>query len=409
MSLIEREHRATFAVLFASFVLFGMSVTVIGAVLPRALADFGWNYIAAGLVVAAGAVGGFLSTYLAGRWMDRIGFRTTLGAGLALIALGLLGFARIPSMPVNAGLYFLIGVGQGVIEVTVNWAIVKMAPGRSGRAMSLMHGAFSVGAVAGPVATGAVIAAALPWAFVYRAIGGLFLVLFGALLLVPARGLGGTAGTQPHHRAELYRERTFWLGFLALMLYVGVEIGLSNWMGEFFVSALGTTAALGAFAVSTFWGGLVLGRFGIPLVYRGPRQDKVLLALGILLSLATLALALAGFLGGVAIAFLASALAGIGCSCIYPVSVSVVGDAFPEAQGEAIGFASAGGALGAFLFPLGIAYVAREWGIRAGYGLFVPLALAVLGSCAMLAFAARTRGRRVTSVRGRETLPADPC
>jgi fucose permease len=269
-----------------------------------------------------------------------------------------------------------------------------MAPEASGRPMSLMHGAFSIGAVAGPVATGAVIAWAIPWVFTYRAIGGLFLLLLGVSFLIPLRGLEGARGTQAHHRTELHGESTFWLGFAMLMLYVGVEMGLSNWLGEYFVSALGSTAAAGAFAVSAFWAGLLAGRFGVPLFYKGSRHDWVLIVLGGILVASTVILAVLGFVGGVPAAFLASVLAGFGCSCIYPVSISLVGEAFPDAQGEAMGFASAGGGLGAFLFPLATAYVAKTWGIRAGYVTFVPMACAVLVTGILLSAAARRRARR---------------
>ena len=393
MSLIAREHRPAFVVLFASFVLFGTSVTVIGAALPRVLADFAWDYIAAGLVIAAGSMGCFLAAYLAGRLIDRIGFRASMAIGLALDAAGLLAFAATPSAPLNALLYFLIGMGQGFIEVAVNWSIVKMAPGASGRPMSLMHGAFSIGAVAGPLATGAIIAWAIPWVYAYRAIGGLFLALLAVSSLVPLRGLDGSAGAQALRRAELHREPTFWLGFLVLMLYVGVEISLSSWTGEYFVSALGATAASGAFAVSAFWGGLLAGRFGVPLLYRGSRHDRVLQLLGAVLASSTVVLAVVGFTGGVPVAFVASAFAGLGCSCVYPVTISLVGEAFPDAQGEAMGFASAGGGLGSLLFPLATAFVAGSWGIRAGYVAFIPLAIAVLASGVLLSSAARRRAR----------------
>jgi fucose permease len=354
-------------------------------------------------------LGYFLSAYAAGRGVDRIGFRTAMTLGLSLDTLGLLGFALLPSMVVNAGLYFLIGVGQGFIEVAVNWSVVKMAPRGSSRAMSLMHGAFSIGAVAGPLAAGAVIAAALPWAFVYRAVGGLFLLLLGLSFLVPTRGLEGSRETHPHHRTGLYREPAFWLGFLVLMLYVGIEMGLSNWMGEYFVAALGTSPAAGAFAVSVFWLGLLAGRFGVPVLYRGPRQDRVLLFLGGLLTITTVALAWVGSLGGVNLAYLACAGAGIGCSCIYPVSISLLGEAFPHTQGEAMGFASAGGGLGAFLFPLATAYVAKGWGIRAGYLCFIPLALAVLAGCAMLARAARRKVQQGRVLPAEESVSPGPC
>lgn len=391
MSLVPREHRAAYALLFIAFVLFGASITVIGAVLPRALAEFRWDYASAGYVIAAGAAGYFLSAYGAGRLVDRLGFRLTVGLGLLLNGAGLLVFASTPSALGNAALYFLIGVGQGFVEVAVNWSIVKMAPGASGRPMSLMHGAFSIGAMAGPVAAGTVIAQGLPWSLTYRLIGSLFIALLASLAFVRIHGLAGTTESRAHHRRALAKEPAYWLGFVVLMLYVGAEMGLSNWMGEYFVSVLGAEASVGAFAVSVFWGGLLAGRFGVPWLYRGPRQDRVILLSSILLVGAAALLASTGYSGGRAVAFGASALAGLGCACVYPVAVSLVGEAFPEAGGEAMGFASAGGGLGALVFPMATGLVAKTWGMQVGYVIHVVVALAVLGAAALLVLAVRRR------------------
>ncbi len=406
MSLVPREHRAAYALLFAAFVLFGASVTVIGAVLPRVLAEFRWSDVSAGFVIASGAGGYFLSAYGAGRMVDRLGFRTTVSIGLLLNGAGLLVFAWTPSAVANGLLYFLVGVGQGFVEVAVNWSIVKMAPGASGRPMSLMHGAFSIGAVAGPVLAGAVISRGLPWSLAYRLIGLLFVVLLVSLAIVPAPGLAGSQASRAHHREGLYREPAYWLGFVVLMLYVGAEMGVSNWLGEFFVTVLGTGASTGAFAVSVFWGGLLAGRFGVPWLYHGPRQDRVLLASCLLLTVAAAVLATTGFSGGRVLAFGASAVAGLGCACIYPVAVSLVGEAFPEAGGEAMGFASAGGGLGALLFPMATGFIAKTWGLRMGYVTHVGVSLAVLGACVLLVQSVRRRAFR-PGLDGTEVLILD--
>ena len=64
--MIERHHRALFLLLFAVFIIYGMSMTIIGATLPVILADFQWNYLIAGFVLGAGAVAFFLSTFAGG-------------------------------------------------------------------------------------------------------------------------------------------------------------------------------------------------------------------------------------------------------------------------------------------------------------------------------------------------------
>jgi fucose permease len=410
MSLVPREHRAAYGVLFASFVLFGTSLTVIGAVLPRMLADFGWSYLSAGFVIASGAAGFFVSAYGAGRIADRAGFRTCISIGLLLNVAGLLAFAWTPSAILNAFIYFVVGVGQGFLEVAVNWSIVKMAPGASGRPMSLMHGAFSIGAVSGPIMAGAIITNGLPWGFTYRVLGLVFLALLIVVAATPTQGLSGSFEDRAAHRDGLTRQPAYWLGFTVLMLYVGVELGLSNWMGEFFVTVLRAEASTGAFAVSVFWGGILAGRFGVPWLYRGPRQDRVLLISAGVIALAAALLASTGFSGMRVLAFGASAMAGLGCACVYPIAVSLVGESFPQARGEAMGFASAGGGLGALLFPMGTGFIAKTWGLRVAYVTYIALALAVLGTCALLVLFVRRRLSRpfVDESAPMSPFPVDP-
>jgi MFS family permease len=70
--------------------------------------------------------------------------------------------------------------------------------------------------------------------------------------------------------------------------------------------------------------------------------------------------------------------------------MSLVADAFPDARGEAMGFAAAGGGAGAFLLPFATAFVGKKFGIRIGYAIFIPLAFGVL---AVSAFLARVTGK----------------
>lgn len=437
MSLVERSFRTAYAALFLVFVLFGATVTVIGAALPRILADFGWSYGSAGLVMAMGSVGSFATSWLVGRLVGRIGARATLLAGMGLSTLGLAPFALIPSVALNTFLYFLVGAGQGFLETGVNWSVLRMDRGGSGRAMSLMHGAFALGAVLGPLATGALLGAGAPVVLIYRgaAIASLLLGILLALLPLgrlgrdAATGRGGkktaasegvaaaeggaadeaapaaTAGTgapRPGHGAIA------WLGALALFLYVGAEIGVSNWAAELFVRALGSSLGFGALAVSLFWAGLLAGRFGIPVFLPRVRQESLILVLSSGFALAVGLLALTGFLGAgtvarglgtgtvtVGVAAALVLLAGLGASGIYPAAMSLIGGAARETPGPAIGFAATGGGVGAFLFPFAMSGIATAWGVLAGFGFYALTAIAGAFAAHALVRRCRDAARRL--------------
>src|SRR5208337_4511559 len=171
MSLIAKPLRGLFLGLFATFTLFGTSMTIVGAALPKILGDFRWSYASAGAVIAASAAAYFLSSLAAGKALNAIGSKAMVLSGLGSCVLGLAFFASTPSFMANLLLNLLIGAGQGFIEPAVNWSALRMDDeGGSGRAMNLMHGAFAIGAVAGPLVLGLIMATGLSWTVLFRAI-----------------------------------------------------------------------------------------------------------------------------------------------------------------------------------------------------------------------------------------------
>jgi fucose permease len=376
MPIVEKKFTLMFWSLFAVFVLYGGSLTIVGAVLPRIFIDFGWSYIDAGLILAGGSIGSFTAAFAAGRLFRYLGGKLSVLIGLGLIGLGLLLFGASRSVAVNLLLYLGMGIGQGFLEVSVNWALVKMSKPGDGRAMNLVHGAFAIGAVAGPLALGAIMTTDIPWTLTFRGGALLFGLMFLAALALPFGLLGRDEGSSTHHMKGLSRSPVYWLGFAVLLFYVGAELGISNWTAEFFVRVFGVSAATGAIVVSLFWAGLLAGRLAFPLLLPRVRPERLLVVLAVSFALATGLLLAASMVGAPALAlgFFAVGAAGLCASCFYPSAMTLIGDAFPEAMAPAIGFAATGGAMGAFVFPFVMSGIASGAGLRAGYAFYALLA-----------------------------------
>lgn len=378
--LVEKRFLPLYISLFSIFALFGISMTVIGATLPKIFAEFGWSYMTAGIVIAAGSIGYFLSSYLAGILFPLLGIRLTISLSLILICCGLELFARTPIAWLNMMLYFIIGVGQGGIEIAVDWAVLRMEGPGGGKAMSLMHGAFSIGAVVGPLIIAILISANLEWTLVYRIIGILFLGLAIFMQFMPLKFLGkDRARITNRSRRDLFQQSMYWLGFFSLFVYVGVELGISNWIAEYFVSVFKAPIPTGSFMVSLFWAGLLMGRFGIPIIQKSIKRERILIALSTLMAISLIAFNIIGFIGdgriASAVAGIMVIFAGFGCSIIYPTIMSIIGDSFPQAQSEAVGFAAMGGGIGGFLFPYIMSTISTGWGIRTGFAIYAFFSL----------------------------------
>jgi len=384
MPLIEPRFRALFLSLFALFILYGTSFTIIGATLPKILADFHWDYLAAGIVLGAGAVAYFLSTFAAGYLIKHWGPKPTILLGLVMDVAGLSFFAATPDPLTNTLLSALIGLGQGCVEIGVNWSTLRIDTHNTGRPMNLMHGAFAVGAILGPLAVGLLMQSGFDWTVVYRGMALIFALLAVLMLVTTLPPTEQKSAEHDETKERLSENPAYWLSFFALFLYVGVELGVSNWVAEYFVAVFAYPTEASAMLVSLFWAGLLAGRFGVPLLYKGSRHDAVLVGLSALATIAIVLLTLLGYAAPSAISNdvgqVLVFLAGLGCSIYYPTVITLLGKCFPHAQSQAIGFAATGGGIGAFVFPFLMSAIAQNWGIRAGfatYGVFAVVMTAV--------------------------------
>ncbi|HUX21421.1 MAG TPA: MFS transporter [Spirochaetia bacterium] len=376
---IEPKYRLLFWPLLLTFLTFGASMTIIGALLPKILSSFHWSYTAAGAVLASSALGYALSTLTAGMLIQRIGAKLVLVMGLVLLSGSLFFFGALPAVLFNLVFNLLIGIGQGTMETVVNYSLVRMErPGQS-HLMSFSHAAFSVGAIGGPTVVALVLARGLPWQTVYHLAAALAM---GVALVTALLPFSRIAHAEPEHPSEagfrkLARYPMFFLAFFVLFIYVGLEIGISNWVSEYYVKVFSTPITTGAFMVSIFWFGIFTGRVLLPVVYRGPRQAESLLVLGALYTLSLLgALLMPSAISAGFFFYLTS----LGCSAVYPLVMTLLGRYFERGQSVAVGFASSGGGFGSLVFPLMMSGVAQSLGLRAGFivYLFMGVLLVVL-------------------------------
>ena len=379
IEISDRPTRRLYFLFLLGFATFGVVFTVIGAALPHIIRTFGWSYALTGAVLAANALGYFLSTFVCGILVQRIAPKKILVFGLALGAISLSLFTRWPSPWLNFFLNFCVGLCQGTIEVVTNLEVLHMEKKGQSRLLNLAHAAFCVGGILGPAAQGLVLSA-----------GGGVLAVFVATAIVLAL-MGVLFGTSTFPRVRQKEERGEREGFrlmlqpilllitVFLLLYVGAELGVSTWISEYSVRALGVTADIGAYAISVFWVGLFLGRFSLSILYRGSRQEYPVLGLTILAAVALGLILLAGSRWAVGIAVF---LTGLGFSGIYPLSIAILGRF--NKSGMAVGAVTTGGGIGSFTFPFLMAVLAQTVGIRGGFWFYLALGIVLVGLAAAI-------------------------
>ena len=268
---VPAQFRSLYGGLLAISFLFGANFTALGAVLPQMIRAFDWSYTAAATVLAAGSFGYFGATFASGFIVRRIGLRVTAVIGLGLIAGALALFGATPALLVNVLLHGLVGVGSGCVEVVINYGAVRMERDGRSQLMNLLHAAFSVGGMLGPLAAARLLDAGSPWQTVFRIIAaGTALAAIWVALLPFHRLDEQPAPARPNTRRASEPPLDHLLVALCvalLFIYVGAEVGVSGWVAEYFVSVLGSSPAQGAILVTLFWGGILAGRLLLAFCY----------------------------------------------------------------------------------------------------------------------------------------------
>ncbi len=374
-------------VLLFNFAIFGTSLTIIGAAVPKVIRQFEWSYLSTGVVISATSVGYFASSFVSGLLIHMFGAKRVIVLGLLIQTCGLAFFGVSPDVLVNLLAALLIGLGQGGTEVVTNFCVVRMEkPGQS-RLMNLMHAAFPVGAILGPVLIGWLIATGRSWQQMFRAMSLACLAMAGGFSLF-SFGDMNTEGEQREQARvpRLMRNPLLLFLFLTIFLYVGSEIGVSAWIGEYYVKVFGSSASMGAYMVSVFWLGILAGRLSVSIAYRGYRQAELLLSV---CCLSALSLAAALSMGSPLTAGAGFLVCGLMFSAVYPVVMALTGQHFESAQSVAIGIVSTAGGVGSFASPFAMAAIANAYGIRTGFLFYIGTTVGMVASAIAVLYLVR--------------------
>lgn len=360
------------------FVLTGMVMNLLGPILPVLSARWTLNDMQAGALIfvqfGASVVGMLLSAPL----VERIGYRRTLMLGMIMMSAGVAALARANSI-LGFAAVCVFGIGFGTNTPATNLFISETNPANRASALNLLNSSWGVGAMGCPLLLALVQRwNHLPW-FLYGlpvalVVLSLFMsrVVFVADIGRPTRARTSSVGSSPWSHPLLP------LVVSIFFIYVGSENSVGQWVATYAHRIDPSSQVIWALTPSFFWGALLVGRALAPFALRYFFETRVaataaaLAATGVLVLLVakTMTLVVAG-----------AALAGLGCSCIYPISVSLLGPWFGDAISKLSGTIFATGNLGAAALPWLVGGLSTRFG-SLRVGLLVPL----VGTLGVFAF-----------------------
>jgi fucose permease len=281
-----------------------------------------------GVMLLAISVGSLCGLPLAGRIAHRIGAAATvrLGAVLALPGVGLAALAvesHASSYGVMPGL-FLLGLGGGTWDVAQNLegTIVERALGRA--IMPWFHAAFSGGTVFGALVGAGLTAAHVPvgWHLGVVAVLAAVAVWWGTAQFLPGvEESHADAARSPRSRSAWTEPRTLLIGLMVLAAAFA-EGTANDWMAVAFAEGHQLGNAVGVVALAVFLLFMTAGRIlGTRLLDRHGRVPVLRVLFG-----ASILGCLLVVLGSPWLAFVGTAIWGLGASLGFPVGMSAAAD-----------------------------------------------------------------------------------
>jgi FHS family glucose/mannose:H+ symporter-like MFS transporter len=303
---------------FASILCVGVWATSFGPALPFLAEDMGMSLGAAGLLLTALFCGSILASGAIFVRLHRINNRELDAAGLAMAAGGLVLLGLAGHWSVGLVAAALLGIGDGLIVAAVH-GIMATTSDDVPHAMNNLGLFFAVGAIAGPLWSGAILEATGEAAWVYAGVGALAVAATAFTLSAP-RPPSAEVRADGAGRAIIHAEML--LMAAVLFLYVGAEIGLGSWVSSYAREAADAGIMAAALMTSGYWAALLLGRLVTGRLLAGGHEAAALLWIAIAgAGLASVVLALFG--GTLAIGAAAAFATGLFFGPIWPVAMGI--------------------------------------------------------------------------------------
>jgi MFS transporter, FHS family, Na+ dependent glucose transporter 1 len=244
-------------VYYLSFIVLGLLTAAEGPALPSLADNTSSSLDQISLIFVFGALGYLLGSLAGGQAYDRM-------PGHRLLAITLVAISLCASLvPIMVDLKFLLlvlfimGTAKGALDVGCNTLLLWLHGDKAGPYMNSLHFFFGLGATLAPLFLARVllVTGGIQWAFWLFALLSLPLAIWLWVLPEP---LSENTTFDPENSRTLFAPVA--LVILALMLYVGAEIGFGSWIYTYALTlGLGTTLTA-AYLTSAFWGTFTFGR-----------------------------------------------------------------------------------------------------------------------------------------------------
>jgi fucose permease len=315
--------------------VYGLIAPILGALLPT----YNLTPDQQGSLATAQALGLVVASLSAGPVIDLKGSKMALLTGLILIVLSLVAAPNAGGYGGLMVVYFVLGVGGGIVVTGANTLVGAVEPTRRGSALNFLNLFFGLGGIITTyVGSGSVAPATLCYSI--AALTAIALIV-NAAAKMPSPS--GEARFRPNEVPTLLSRPTLLLLSLFLFLYVACEVGVWNWLKTYLITVNFDPATAGRVVSYGFAFGILVGRVVVSRLLIKTPALTVILTAAVLMAITTYAMLTLSSTTAITIAVFC---AGLSMAPVFPTTLAIVGDTFQRGTATAMGIVITCGWLG---------------------------------------------------------------
>ena len=228
-----------------------MVIGLLGPAIPSIIVEFDLDYSSAGLIFTLLSAGSLLGTFIGGVASDYSRRKILWAFFSIMLASGLVLVGVAPSYPALLVVIFFMSLFGGPIGAVGQSIMLQMFPQKRISYLSLQTTFAAAGSLTAPLILAFIFLSGGSWRFAFFTVGGFVLLLFIWIVFVKLPEPAAKHGNRISLKSIIADKSMILIGSM-IFLSVGIDIGFSYWLAEYFTTVVGSAAAFSSLAVSAF-------------------------------------------------------------------------------------------------------------------------------------------------------------